>query len=98
MIRFFEAAFLIEELDLPYDDSIVKLDELKTRRRWTDERRLIFEYDNHFWEVTYENGLTEGTEVDPWPKDSKVRAVEVFPKTKIIEVVEWIRLPNEDTK
>lgn len=59
------------------------------KRRWSSTDRLVFSYDEKFYETWYESGNTEYQEYEPFENEpDEIECKEVFLKEKIIKVYE----------
>lgn len=78
----------IEDLDLPYNKSIVKSDEIIEVTRWSIVHQLVFKHDNKYWRCLYREGATELQDESPFEYDDVVEATEVELKDVTVKV--WI--------
>jgi len=79
--------YLINELGLPYENSI--LDEIIDTSRWSIHHRIIFEHEGKFYETYYSEGATEMQDESPWEYEDEVECYEV--ELKEVKVLKWIR-------
>lgn len=88
----FKKDYLLNELDLPYNSSLVVSDKIIDTTRWSTIHELIFKDDGKFWVTGYSRGSTEIQDESPWEYDgdeiecTEVHEVEVL--TKIWKAVE----------
>ena len=81
----FKRDFLINELHLP-DSAIV--DNIYDSSRWTEEREIIFKYEDTHYRTYYSVGATESQYVDPWEDEEIVFCQEVELKEVVTEA--WV--------
>lgn len=86
--RVFEKKFLVDELELPWNDEIVKRDEIVDNSRWSIIHELIFEHDGKFWQTSYSVGATESQDESPWEYENLVECTEV--ELKEVTVMDWV--------
>ncbi len=73
-----EAQELLYSRTDPYLRLQVELDEQVDIRRWVSVHRLIVkDADGRFWETSYEKGLTEYQDIEPFEDDNEVSFVQV---------------------
>ena len=81
---------LVNELDLPYgaiEDTLVD------NSRWSIGHRIIFQYNDKFYEAYYSEGATEMQCERPWEYNDEVECTEVIKKK--ITVDAWVPLKNK---
>jgi hypothetical protein len=83
----FKKEFLIEELDLP--DSAIE-DNIYDTSRWSEHHKIVFKYDNKFYQTCYSRGLTEMQDEYPWDNQEEVECTEVHQVEKVVKVWEAI--------
>jgi hypothetical protein len=83
MIVKFDRSFLVEKLSLPYSIYTV-LDEITELSRWNSHHRLVFRYEDVYYETTYQVGLTEYQDQTPWDGEAIVECFVVEPYEKIV--------------
>ena len=76
---------LLRELDLPWS---AKEDEIIGHSRWSVEHKIIFDYNDKFYQTTYSIGATEMQEERSWENEEEVECQEVRQVDKIIKVWE----------
>ena len=86
--RTFAKEFLVDELELPWNDDIIKVQEVIDTSRWSIIYELVFEYEGKFYQTHYSVGATESQDESPWEYEDEVECVEV----EEIEVVvkQWV--------
>lgn len=85
--KIFDKTFLVDDLDLPYNDEIIKVNEVVDTSRWSIIYELIFEHDGKFWRTSYSVGATESQDESAWEYDSTVECVEV--ELKEVVTKQW---------
>jgi hypothetical protein len=72
------------------DDNVEVIeDELIDESRWSLHYRMIFKYDEKYYETFYSKGATEQQDESPYEfEDDEIECVEVFPIEKVITVYE----------
>ena len=65
-------------------------DKMVEQRRWSIVHKIIFEYNEKFYEAYYDEGATEMQDEDPWEYEDFVEATEVHEVEKTIKVWEAI--------
>lgn len=79
--------YMKNELDLPYS---AILDEITDTSRWSIHHRIIFAYQEKFWETYYSEGATEMQDESPWEYEDEVECSEV--ELKEVKVKKWVRV------
>ncbi|UZD72353.1 hypothetical protein [Bacillus siamensis] len=82
--------YIVNELGLP-ESSI--LEEITDTSRWSIHYRIVFAYQDKFYETTYREGATELQEERPWEYDDQVECFEV--ELKEVKVRKWVRKETE---
>ena len=90
----FKKDFLINDLDLPYNDDIIQEDNIIETSRWSEIHEIVFAYNNKYYKTEYSQGLTEMQDESPWEYEEEVVCVEV--ELKEVLVKQWINV--EETK
>ena len=80
----FKKEFLLDELDLPWNDEIVVRNQISEQRRWDISYELIFRLEDKFYRTFYDIGSTEYQDESPWEYDDVVECQEVEPYEKTI--------------
>ena len=84
----FKKDFLVDELDLPYNDDIVKSDEIDDTSRWSVFHTLVFEHEGKFYQTHYSVGATEMQDESPWEFEDEVECHEVEEKEVVVK--QWV--------
>ena len=81
----FKKDFLMDELGLPYNSSIIMRNRCVDHRRWLAVYELIFEHKGKFYRTKYDQGLTECQEDRAWDYEDEIECdeVEAYEKTII---------------
>lgn len=74
-------------LDLPFEN--VLADDIIDQGRWSTVHKIVFQYEDKFYQTTYSVGSTECQEERPWENEKEVECWEVIPKEK--KVICWER-------
>lgn len=86
MVKKFDKKYLTKELELPWWDENVVLDEIIDKDRWDDCHRLVFkDLDGTLWETTYWVGATEIQPEGPWEYEDMIECKQVKLAPVIIE-------------
>ena len=88
--KVFSKDYLMDELDLPYENTIV--DRIVYTTRWSIIHEIVFEDNGKFYMTTYSEGATEIQDERPWEYDDEIKCIEV--ELKEVKVKKWI--PVED--
>ena len=89
--KVFSKDYLVNELDLPYENTIV--DRIVDTTRWSIIHEIVFEDKGKFYMTTYSEGATEMQDERPWEHDNdEIECTEV--ELKEVKVKKWI--PVED--
>jgi hypothetical protein len=72
-------------MGIPWDNTVH--DNQVDTRRWVEIRECIFEDGGKYWRISYQSGLTEMQEVDPFEYLTEVPAVEV--ELKPVTQMSW---------
>lgn len=86
----FSRDYLMKELDLPYDNTIV--DNIIDTTRWSIIHEIVFEDNGKFYRTTYSEGATECQDERPWEYEDEVECEEV--ELREVKVKKW--MPVED--
>ena len=86
--RIFAKHFLVDELELPYNDDIIKLNEIVETSRWSIHYLLVFEFEGKYFRTRYSVGATESQDESPWEYDDEVYCVEVVEQE--VTVTRWV--------
>lgn len=82
---------LIDDLGLPYERGCVRLDEHIDSSRWSETRRVVFDYNGKTYEAFYSQGLTESQDEGPWEYEEEVELFPVHEVEKTIKVWERVK-------
>lgn len=85
--RTFQKDFLVDELELPYNNDIIKSNEICETTRWSIVYDLVFEYEGKNYLTCYSVGATESQDESPWEYDDEVECTEV--EEKQVMVTSW---------
>ena len=88
--KIFSKDYLMDELDLPYDNTIV--DRIVNTTRWSIVHEIVFEDHGKFYMTTYSKGATECQDESPWEYKDEIKCTEV--ELKEVKVKKWV--PVED--
>ena len=88
--KVFSKDYLMDELDLPYENTIVN--RIVNTTRWSIIHEIVFEDNGKFYMTTYSAGATECQDEIPWEYDDEIKCTEV--ELKEVKVKKWI--PVED--
>jgi len=80
----FKKEFLLDELDLPWNDDIIVKNEIYDQRRWVTSYELIFKLEDKLYRTYYDQGSTEQQEEGPWEWEDEVECKEVEPYEETI--------------
>ena len=69
--KVFSKDYLMDELDLPYDNTIV--DRIVNTTRWSIIHEIVFEDNGKFYMTTYSEGATECQDERPWEYDDEIK-------------------------
>ena len=89
----FKKDFLINELDLPYNDDIVQEDNIIETSRWSELHEIVFSYKDKYYQTSYSQGLTELQDESPWEYDDEIECVEVEQKEVLVK--QWVKVKGE---
>lgn len=90
MKKQFTKELLVDGLDLPWNDSIVKYNEVIDTSRWSIIYDLVFEFDGKCYQTTYSVGATESQDERPWEYEDIIDCVEV--EEKEVMVKQWVEV------
>lgn len=88
--RTFDKNFLVDELDLPWNDDIIKVQEIIDTTRWSIVYDLVFEFEGKDYRTSYSVGATESQDERPWEYQDEVECTEVVPQE--IVVTRWVEV------
>lgn len=90
--KVFSKDYLMDELDLPYENTIVN--RIINTTRWSIIHEIIFEDNGKFYMTTYSEGATECQDESPWEyDDDEIKCTEV--ELKEVKVKKWIPVEDE---
>ena len=89
----FKKDFLVNELDLPYNNDIIQEDNIIETSRWSELHEIVFEYNNKYYKTIYSQGLTEYQDEAPWDGEEDVDCLEV--ELKEVLVKQWYAIEGE---
>lgn len=92
MKKKFSRDYLVNELGLPYDNTIV--DKIIDTTRWSIVHEIVFEDKGHFYSTTYSEGATEMQDERPWEYDDEINCTEV--ELKEVTVKKWMPVDKEE--
>lgn len=83
--KIFTKDYLVNELDLPYDEDLVISDKITDTGRWSIHHSLIFKdpADDKFYKVSYSVGATENQPEAPWEYDNTITGTQVVKRSLI---------------
>lgn len=82
----FTKHFLMEELGLPYENTLV--DNIIDTTRWSEIHEIVFAHDGKFYQTTYSQGLTELQDESAWEMENDIDCDEV--ELKEVTVMKWV--------
>ena len=89
----FKKEFLREEV--LWGSVEVVLDEMVDHSRWSVHHRLIFKFEDKYWETSYSVGATESQYESPWEYDDDViKCKQVEPKA--VQKIEYVPVRRSD--
>lgn len=86
----FKKDFLVDELGLPDNPSIVQECTLVDSDRWTLQYEIIFEHEGKFYRTYYRVGATEYQDEQPWEYENEVDCDEVRQVERLVKVWEVV--------
>lgn len=90
--KVFSKDYLMDELDLPYENTIVN--RIVDTTRWSIIHEIVFEDNGKFYMTTYSEGVTEMQDERPWEYDNdEIECTEV--ELKEVKVKKWIPVEDE---
>lgn len=89
--KVFNKDYLMDELDLPYENTIVN--RIVNTTRWSIIHEIVFEDNGKFYMTTYSEGSTECQDESPWEYDDEIKCTEV--ELKEVKVKKWIPVEDE---
>lgn len=84
--KVFNKDYLMDELDLPYENTIVN--RIVNTTRWSIIHEIVFEDNGKFYMTTYSEGSTECQDESPWEYDDEIKCTEV--ELKEVKVKKWV--------
>lgn len=94
--RNFSKDFLVNELDLPYNDEIVIKDEIVEHSRWSVLHDLIFKHDGVLYQTNYTVGATEYQDESPWEFEDDVDCYVV--EAKEVTAIKYVKVKRDDSE
>ena len=88
--KVFSKDYLMDELDLPYENTIVN--RIVNTTRWSIIHEIVFEDNGKFYMTTYSEGATEIQDERPWEYDDEIKCIEV--ELKEVKVKKWIHVED----
>lgn len=85
-VKVFSKDYLVNELDLPWCNTIV--DRIINTTRWSIIHEIVFENQGKFYMTTYSEGATECQDEKPWEYDDEIKCTEV--ELKEVKVKKWV--------
>lgn len=89
--KVFSKDYLVDELDLPYENTIVN--RIVDTTRWSIIHEIVFEDNGKFYMTTYSEGSTEIQDERPWEYDDEIECTEV--ELKNVKVKKWVPVEDE---
>jgi hypothetical protein len=92
MDKVFTKEYLKEELDLPWNESLVLKDDIVDTSRWSEIHDLVFKEpkSGKIYLTSYSQGLTESQDERPWEYENEVTCYEV--ELKEVTVSKYVRV------
>ena len=85
--KIFSKDYLMNKLDLPYDNIIT--DKIIDNTRWSLIHEIVFEDNGKFYQTTYSaEGATEMQMEEPWEYENKIECIEV--EFREVKVKRWM--------
>jgi len=81
----FDRKFLRDDLELPYsatENNIID------SSRWSIQHKIVFAYEDKFYQAYYSKGATEMQDESPWEYEEEVECIEV--ELKEVKVMQWV--------
>ena len=88
----FSKKYLMQELDLPYENCLVN--NIIDTSRWSVIHEIVFEDKGKFYQTSYSEGATECQDESPWEYEEEVDCIEVELKEQ--RILKWV--PKEENK
>jgi hypothetical protein len=82
----FSKDYLKNELDLPYENTIV--DNIVDTTRWSVVHEIVFADKGKFYRTTYSEGATEIQDERPWEYEDEIECEEV--ELREVKVKKWV--------
>lgn len=89
--KVFSKDYLMDELDLSYENTIVN--RIVDTTRWSIIHEIVFEDNGKFYMTTYSEGATEYQDERPWEYDDEIECTEV--ELKEVKVKKWVPVEDE---
>ena len=89
--KIFSKDYLKNELDLPYENTIV--DKIIDTTRWSIIHEIVFEDNGKFYQTTYSEGATEIQDERPWEYEDEVECTEI--ELREVKVKKWMPVEDE---
>ena len=90
-VKVFSKDYLVNELDLPWHNTIVN--RIIDTTRWSIVHEIVFEDQGKFYMTTYSEGATECQDERPWEYDDEIKCTEV--ELKEVKVKKWVPVEDE---
>lgn len=87
----FSRDYLKNELDLPYNNTIV--DRIIDTTRWSIIHEIVFADKGKFYMTTYSEGATECQDERPWEFDDEIECEEV--ELREVKIKKWVPVDSE---
>lgn len=87
MTKKFSRDYLVNELDLPYEDNVI-YDKIIDTTRWSIVHKIVFEDNGKFYQTTYMEGATEMQDERPWEYEDEIECVEV--ELREVTIKKWV--------
>lgn len=84
--KVFNKDYLINKLNLPYDNTIT--DKIIDNTRWSLIHEIVFEDNGKFYQTIYSEGATEMQIEKPWEYENKIECIEV--ELREVKVKRWM--------
>lgn len=88
MIKKFSKDYLVNELDLPYENTVI--DKIVDTSRWSVIHEIVFKDNGKFYQTTYSEGATECQDERPWEYADEVNCYEV--ELREVTIKKWCRI------
>lgn len=103
MKKKFKKSYLVDELELPYEQSDGKVkiisDDIYDTDRWSEIHDLVFQLGeqigtNFAWQTNYSRGATELQDEQPWEMDDEIECYLVEEKEVVVK--QWCLVESEE--